>query len=118
MLESLNISSNRIESFYISEDEPFWTQLLSLDISDNSINPEGARGIANAGWTKLRILNISQNKLGDQGAGNIAKGAWPQLRSLNISRNKMGDQGFARIITQSGWEHLQSFICSYNKCWR
>lgn len=75
--------------------------LLRLDISNNAVNPFGAKALLTylKQASSLQVLLIYNCGLGADGAAHIAKGlqGTPQLRTLSIGRNRMTDAGILSI---------------------
>ena len=67
--------------------------LLRLDISNNAVNPYGAKALLNylEQAKSLEVLLISNCGLGPLGVAEIAKGlkGTPNLKTFSIGRNRM-----------------------------
>lgn len=67
--------------------------LKVLDISNNAVNPFGAKALLNylEKADKLEVLLIANCGLGTLGAAEIAKGlkGTPKLKTLSVGRNRM-----------------------------
>mmetsp|Transcript_340 Transcript_340/g.818 ORF Transcript_340/g.818 Transcript_340/m.818 type:complete len:172 (-) Transcript_340:109-624(-) len=95
--------------------------LVSLDLSCNKINDNGARALENVlGKHKyLKSLNISYNKIGKNGAMALAKQTLDthNLESLDLSWNQMGDKGvilFAEALSNNP-RRLEFLNISWNE---
>ena len=78
--------------------------LQELDLSDNAIDAEGARAIANMLRTNKSIeeLNLAFNSIGDVGAAVIADVLQENtsLKCLSLRRNCIGNQGAYAFATK------------------
>jgi hypothetical protein len=76
-------------------------ELQKLDLSDISIDDEGAQAIAASlkCLSHLRTLDLSYSTIGDQGAHAIAASLLElsELQTLDLSYNTIGDQGAQAI---------------------
>ena len=86
-----------------------WTNLKTLDLSDNLIEGLGAQAIsANLTWKSLITLNLENCFIGSRGAQYIAQNTtWSLLQTLNLSGNFIRDSGVGRLSKNETWTNLE-----------
>ena len=95
-LEILNVSATNIGSACGRGELIFSSSLKVLNLSQNSIDSNGAAMIAKAlkPCTELSELILSCNNIGFEGAMAIADNVSTNLRVLDLSHNQIGDHSF------------------------
>ena len=76
-----------------------WTNLKTLDLSQNTVGEKGGKVIAsNTSWPNLSELNLIGTKIGDKTAKLLANNqTWKKLRILRLGFNKIGNLGASEI---------------------
>ena len=72
--------------------------LCILDLSNNSINSEGAFYLSRGKFSSLEKLNLNNDKIGDEGLNHIANGFFISLYSLYLSYNNISSKGIKYLI--------------------
>ncbi|MGL4553102.1 MAG: hypothetical protein ACRC33_18205, partial [Gemmataceae bacterium] len=81
--------------------------LVTLDLSENPLGPDGAAALAAAPWQRLRRLELRQCRIDAAGAAALAESpALAGLTALHLSYNAIGPEGLAalkRRLGRKGW---------------
>lgn len=78
---------------------PALVGLESLNLSNNSIEREGAKALAQADFPRLKSLNLSANIIDAKGAMKLATPKnMPSLLNLHLGSNTIRDEGFAALV--------------------
>ncbi len=98
-IKRLDCNSCGIDSIEISNEHIHHRHLLSLSLSENSINNHGCRELAKLPY--LRTLRLNGNNINTNGCRELAKLLQRRdssLRSLDLQNNKIDDEGVAILV--------------------
>ena len=72
--------------------------LRILNLSSNSIRPEGAYYLVQGEFKNLRSLNLNFNEIEDKGLMHISNGFFPSLNYLYLFHNNISPEGIKYLI--------------------
>lgn len=76
-----------------------WPQLQHLNLKYRArLEPGAVAQLARAQWSNLVSLDLSRNSLGEAGMSQLVAGSWPALKAINLSHNKLDTAAIACFI--------------------
>ena len=115
--KSFDFSYNELnmENLSITNTSTLWDNITVLNLSWNSIGPEGAKNLSWLEFLRLESLDLSFNHIGDEGVEYISqKSKFPNLQSLDLKSNEISCQGVFKLSENAIWTELVFLNISFN----
>ncbi|KAF0980624.1 hypothetical protein FDP41_013107 [Naegleria fowleri] len=118
-LKDLNLSGNRIHFNQVKfiASSPILKNLMSLDMSDNFVVPEGAQFISEGSFQNLQTLKLKRNNIQDEGVKYISESdKMKYLTWLDLGDNGIENTGISYLANNntSQLKHLTALFLEKN----
>ena len=116
ILDLSNNSINHEGAQLLAYQEGLCFNLIELNLAENMLNSKAAQYLTEVEFNFLDKLNISKNNLGPLGAKILAeKGKFPNLRELDISDNNLSKEGAKGLSKGDAFKHIISLHIEDNE---
>ena len=76
-----------------------WPQLRTLNLKYRArLEPGAVAQLAKAHWTNLVSLDLSRNSLGEAALADLVTAQWPALKHVNLSHNRLDAAAIAHLV--------------------